>query len=364
MQMKCNFPKEVTFVCPVLFLWGCVLAEDLDDPLTLARFLLGNPASVEEAKLRLEECRAWRPQVDLPRLMQRWGYWTTAEKPPPHWVWQPQTPRAAAVAPYFFGRCCPELRTQSGGPVLVLRLGAFDLEGALRENLVEELMEPWIFMVEQTFQLCREVAFEKKRLVKLACIVDIEGVSFTWLQHLSVLQQFAKAINRHYPEMAQTLTVIRAPHIFTWLWEVAAPLLLEEMTLKKVAILGHDFRCSAGDQRELGCLLCLPTDASEGLAAHAGVAAAELPSFLGGGGEEVPRPELVPPGVGARLPSRLHYETTGAPANSPEPKDPKASKQTCRPLSQSPLDVIELGENRHGPPNQHGLGKGKIGKVL
>ncbi|CAK9047710.1 unnamed protein product [Durusdinium trenchii] len=287
---------------------------DLDDPLTLARFLLGNPASVEEAKLRLEECRAWRPQVDLPRLMQRWGYWTTAEKPPPHWVWQPQTPRAAAVAPYFFGRCCPELRTQSGGPVLVLRLGAFDLEGALRENLVEELMEPWIFMVEQTFQLCREVAFEKKRLVKLACIVDIEGVSFTWLQHLSVLQQFAKAINRHYPEMAQTLTVIRAPHIFTWLWEVAAPLLLEEMTLKKVAILGHDFR--------------------EGLAAHAGVAAAELPSFLGGGGEEVPRPELVPPGVGARLPSRLHYETTGAPANSPEPKDPKASKQTCRPLSQ------------------------------
>lgn len=42
----------------------------------------------------------------------------------------------------------------------------------------------------------------------------------------------------------------------------------------------------------------------------------------------------------------------------------EASKQTCRPLSQSPLDVIELGENRHGPPNQHGLGKGKIGKVL
>lgn len=37
------------------------------------------------------------------------------------------------------------------------------------------------------------------------------------------------------------------------------------------------------------------------MAAHAGVAAAELPSFLGGGGEEVPRPELVPPGGGAEV---------------------------------------------------------------
>ena len=53
--------------------------------------------------------------------------------------------------------------------------------------------------------------------------------------------RFAKAINRNYPEMAKTVTVVRAPTIFTWLWDVAGPLLLEvtlQIFLAVVVILG------------------------------------------------------------------------------------------------------------------------------
>ncbi|CAJ1453400.1 unnamed protein product, partial [Effrenium voratum] len=252
---------------------------DLTDPLTLSRFLLGDPKNLQEAQQRLSESCAWRKRTDLANLMRRWGV-----PSPEGWRWQPQSPRAQQIARFFFGRVLPEARTAQNGPVLVLRLGAFDIEGAVREELVEDILEPWIFMVEQVFQLLRHISSQSKRPVKLACVVDMEGVSFAWLQHLQVMQKFSAAINRNYPEMAATLTVLRAPSIFTWIWSLAAPVLLEEMTRKKVAILGHDF--------------------SAQLAEHAQLSLEQLPAFLGGRGKEVPKPLPVPPGIQNQLPPR------------------------------------------------------------
>ena len=177
-----------------------------------------------EAKDRVTQARDWRAKTDLRRIMHEWGVQKDMV-----WNWGPQTERAKALAPHFFGRCVAA-RTASGGPVIVLRLGEFDLEGAVREDMVDDLMDPWIFLIEQAFQDCRSVSLSKRSLVKLSAIVDVDGVSLSWLQHMSVLEQFSRAINRNYPEMAATLTIVRAPVIFSWLWQVSAPLLLEDMT--------------------------------------------------------------------------------------------------------------------------------------
>ena len=199
-------------------------------------FRSGKPDNLIEAKERVTQARAWRAQADLDRIMREWG--VLSEDFPdiptiptiPTWTWEPQTDRAKALAPHFFGRCLKTARTAQGGPVIFLRLGAFDLEGAVRESLVDDVLDPWIFMVEQAFQSCRAVSLSKRSLIKMCAIVDVDGVSFSWLQHMAVLQKFSAAINRNYPEMAATLTIVRAPAVFSWLWQLSAPLLLEEMT--------------------------------------------------------------------------------------------------------------------------------------
>jgi len=273
------------FVAPVAALERFV--EDwpfeLDDPLTLSRFLLGKPENLMEAKDRVTQARDWRAKTDLRRIMHEWGVQKDMV-----WNWEPQTERAKALAPHFFGRCVAA-RTASGGPVIVLRLGEFDLEGAVREDMVDDLMDPWIFLIEQAFQDCRSVSLSKRSLVKLSAIVDVDGVSLSWLQHMSVLEQFSRAINRNYPEMAATLTIVRAPVIFSWLWQVSAPLLLEDMTRRKFAILGHDFQA--------------------GLVEHARVDFRELPECLRGrsdtaNSQEAPAPVRFRPGARVALPTR------------------------------------------------------------
>ncbi|CAE7246812.1 unnamed protein product [Symbiodinium necroappetens] len=273
------------FVAPVAALERFVedWSFDLDDPLTLSRFLLGKPENLMEAKDRVTQARDWRAKTDLQRIMHEWGVQKDMV-----WDWEPQTDRAKALAPHFFGRCIAA-RTASGGPVIVLRLGEFDLAGAVREDMVDDLMDPWIFLIEQAFQDCRSVSLSRRSLVKLSAIVDVDGVNLSWLQHMSALQQFSRAINRNYPEMAATLTIVRAPVIFSWLWQISAPLLLEDMTRRKFAILGHDFEA--------------------GLAEHAHVDLRDLPGCLRGrrcsdtaGSEEAPPPLCFCSGARAELP--------------------------------------------------------------
>ncbi|CAE7824726.1 unnamed protein product [Symbiodinium sp. CCMP2592] len=274
------------FVAPVAALERFVedWSFELDDPLTLSRFLLGKPENLMEAKDRVTQARDWRARTDLCRIMHEWGVQKDMV-----WSWEPQTERAKALAPHFFGRCIAA-RTASGGPVIVLRLGEFDLEGAVREDMVDDLMDPWIFLIEQAFQDCRSVSLSKRSLVKLSAIVDVDGVSLSWLQHMSVLEQFSRAINRNYPEMAATLTIVRAPVVFSWLWQVSAPLLLEDMTRRKFAILGHDFEA--------------------GLVEHARVDLRELPECLRGrstdtaNSQEAPTPVRFRPGARLALPTR------------------------------------------------------------
>ena len=277
---------------------------DLDDPMTLSRFLLGKPENLMEAKERVTQSCAWRQRTDIGRIMREWGTPSDHVSDMPAlqlWSWKPQSDRAKALGPHFFGRCI-SARNQNDGPVVVLHLGAFDLEGAVREDVVDDLLDPWIFLIEQAFQCSRAASKAKRSLVKMCAIVDVDGVNLSWLQHMSVLQRFSAAINRNYPEMAATLTIIRAPMIFSWLWQLSAPVLLEEMTRQKFAILGHDFQC--------------------GLTEHARIDLRELPRCLGGerSDDEAPVPECFELGSGAALPPRSDAVRVGADAR-PKPRE-------------------------------------------
>ena len=193
---------------------------ELDDPMTLSRFLLGKPENLEEATSRVTQAREWRAKTNLNRIMHDWGTLENMVHDAPVWKWEPQTNRAKALACHFFGRCI-SARTAQGGPVVVLHLGALDLEGAVREDLVEDLMDPWIFLIEQAFQHCRAASFSKRSLVKMCAIVDVDGVSLSWLQHMPVLQQFSAAINRNYPETGLLLRIFFSHYIWETILIVA-----------------------------------------------------------------------------------------------------------------------------------------------
>jgi hypothetical protein len=119
--------------------------EPLCDPLTLLRFLNAREGVVADAALMHRQTCAWREEFGLPRVMAAFGtgceYDTstgaggaTCGIEAKGWSFRraPQTETAAlAQRVSFFGKL--DQADAEGAPIVVWRLGAFDIAGVARE---------------------------------------------------------------------------------------------------------------------------------------------------------------------------------------------------------------------------------------
>jgi hypothetical protein len=272
---------------------ACVLGikpgsvEPLCDPLTLFRFFNARGNNVEVAANMYRKTVTWREEFGLPRVMSSFGTGASyggvgaGLAAPWAFVRAPQTATAKAAQKYscfgFLDALSPE-----GGPIIMWRIGAFDIAGVAREGLVAEMAESFVAHIEEVLQRIRAESLKQNTVVRARLVVDATGITVGFLSYIGVLKQIMRLGKAHYPDTTVSVTIVNAPWVFAQIFEAISPLLTPLMR-KKVKILSGDFR---GD-----------------FESHAKFSPALLPVFLGGETPETqcPLPAIVPAGARAEF---------------------------------------------------------------
>jgi len=250
--------------------------DNLTHPLMLARFL--SFAEVKDAESLIRDAHYWRINVDVPAIMSEWG---VPDKTQVGWRRSPQSPRAILTDRHFCaGRVSAQTRT--GAPLLVAKLGQLDMDGVVREGMVDLVFNQFVFLTEDILQAQHAISVRKQELVLATLVIDVNGLGLGVLKHASALKRFANVFNSYYPELADTIVIVNAPFFFVQIWRIFS-LMLAPSTNKKVQIYGKNF---AAD-----------------LEAKTAVDLDSLPAWLGGQGSDfdVPPSEQVPQGAMAEL---------------------------------------------------------------
>ena len=117
-----------------------------------------------------------------------------------------------------------------------------------------------LLSAEDALQASRAASLRKGKLVRARLIVDCDGLGIENMRYLSILKKIITLGKSYYPEVAATVTVIRAPGFSAFFYNLLKPL-LPKLLQEKIWLLGRDFR--------------------EGLMKHTGLDAKSLPRFSG-----------------------------------------------------------------------------------
>lgn len=268
---------------------GASGVEPLSDPLTLWRFLRARESDIDAAAAMYRETMTWRATFSILAAMAAHGcgeeYFrdgSRASATPTQWNWQRSTvlPEAAFVQRFgFWGRLdC----LQDEAPVAVWRLGAADITGYAREDgLLDVLMKGFAAHLEDLLQTSRAASLRQQRLIRCRVIIDASGLNMSVLRQSKMMKTLIGMGKRYFPEVSASITVLRAPKVFSYIYAAAQPLLTPVMR-RKVCILGDHFDAGLWD--------------------HCGLSRNSLPEFLGGqtGDNQVCSCEKVPTGLNFR----------------------------------------------------------------
>lgn len=265
--------------------------EPLSDPLTLLRFYLARSRDIEAAAAMYQATTSWRAAFPILGVMTDYGAGAEYAKDGcratdlSEWEYapRPRTPAAHLASRFaFFGRLRGVV-APDGAPVLLWRVGLADYPGFVREGLVEILIQAFVVHLEDALQSARAASLRAKRLVHARLIIDAMGFTTSNLVYLNVVRRVLVLSQEYYPEVAASITVIRAPAAFAYLY-TGLQMIMNQAMRRKISILGEDFE--------------------HGLRRHSGLHVAALPAFLWGNatGDEVDiSVDRVPDGIGALL---------------------------------------------------------------
>ena len=115
--------------------------------------------------------------------------------------------------------------------------------------------------VEDALQAARAASLGKRELVRARLIIDCDGFSLENIRHIPVLKNIIALGKSYFPEVAASVTVVRAPSFIATFYSLLTPF-LPKLLQDKISILGKDYQ--------------------DGLRTHTSLGADSLPEFLGG----------------------------------------------------------------------------------
>ncbi|CAJ1458515.1 unnamed protein product, partial [Effrenium voratum] len=110
-------------------------------------------------------------------------------------------------------------------------------------------------------QAARAASLGKRELVRARLIIDCDGFSLENIRHIPVLKNIIALGKSYFPEVAASVTVVRAPSFIATFYSLLTPF-LPKLLQDKISILGKDYQ--------------------DGLRTHTSLGADSLPEFLGG----------------------------------------------------------------------------------
>jgi len=183
---------------------------------------------------------------------------------------------------------------RDGAPVLLWRLGAFDLAGVAREGLEDVLTMRQVAHLEDALQAARALSCARRELVRCRIVLDLRGISLlATLPRIGVIRGISAVGKSYFPEVTASVTLVNAPFGFETLWRAVAFFLNDRMRAK-VRIVGADFAEALRTHAMIDDLKCLPKS-------------------LGGDADDVGAPQPVPRGAGAGADPNDPFLLGGAP---------------------------------------------------
>ena len=162
--------------------------EPLCDPLTLERFLNARNGDVEAAAKMWESTVAWRKSANLAAAMEKYGeagqerHYTsdgTRKTSASEWTWR-RSPNKNSDCELiqrlgFWGRL-PDPASTDGDVIVVWRLGACDIKGLKREEMLDLIGDAFACHLEDLLQAGRAASIAKRKMIRARLIVDLDGV--------------------------------------------------------------------------------------------------------------------------------------------------------------------------------------------
>lgn len=236
----------------------------------LVRFLFANKFDAAATEAALRRSLSWRGQNEVDAIARSW---------------QPTPILSTYFAAGWSGT------DRDGRPLLLVRLGQFDVPGLFQCVPAPEMLKQLIWLNEIGLQKCQEATETLGRpIMGCTCVCDLDGVSLRhlWTPGFQQLQKLIQVICANYPEVLSRIYLCRAPSLFPLLWYLASKFLAQR-TCQKVTLLGDAYAAALADVFADGA----------------------LPDFLGGTHEApIPKggqlpPEVVAQGFGGQRTSLL-----------------------------------------------------------
>jgi hypothetical protein len=107
--------------------------------------------------------------------------------------------------------------------------------------MTDIVAKAYIMYLEETFQACREQSLEQNRYMRGRVVTDAAGVGLAHVKHSRLMRDVIAVGQKHYPELVQSVLVVRAPVAMYTLWNFGVKWVLPERSRAKVRIVGHTF---------------------------------------------------------------------------------------------------------------------------
>lgn len=190
---------------------------------TLLRFLVARKMNLDDGEAMFRSTMAWRSETRVNSLFAQYRG-------------EGRSAAAVYTDQFFYGGRYGE--TLDRAPLLVEKLGRFDLSGVVREGLTELVSRSYIAYLEAAFRAVRTAGPRTKQ--RAVIVVDCDGAGLGHVRHMGVIKHLSRIGTSYYPEITRRVHLIRAGWFLPAAWRAISPL-LPEHTRNKVHIAGAAF---------------------------------------------------------------------------------------------------------------------------
>ncbi|KAF5356662.1 hypothetical protein D9757_013142 [Collybiopsis confluens] len=209
---------------------GVFVEERMDDA-TLLRFLRARKFDVALAKTMIIECEKWRKEFGVDDIVNTFDFTEKVE--------------VDKYYPQFYHKM-----DKDGRPIYIEQLSKFDYKAlyacTTQDRLLKHLVWEYEKFLTSRLPACSAAVGHP---VETSCtILDLNSVSLSNFYRVKDYVMAAASIGQNrYPECMGKFYIINAPWLFSGVWSVIKPW-LDEVTVKKIDILGKDYQGALLDQ--------------------------------------------------------------------------------------------------------------------
>jgi len=226
---------------------GTEAAQYLDDA-TLWRYAKARECDTEQALEMFKSSLCWKRETGIKQLLEEWRGESADQEGSfsgPHRAadlqLHPTTPRSILAEKVYYGGVLNGVRSVHGGPVMCERLGKLDVGGLSGDDEAMQLcVDSYCVYLEEAWRAARLCSTPENPKAQALVIVDLDGLSFSFLWHVSLIKRITSIGPPYYPEITRTVYICRAPSVFSAIWK-AVSVFLPQRTLDKVKVLGSDY---------------------------------------------------------------------------------------------------------------------------